>query len=60
VKSEAGPPMTLGSAAAAGVRVIVWCWDGPIRSNPTPPSSPRSTAPEPRFSILALFSLPKN
>jgi len=25
VKSEAGPPMTLGAAAAAGVRLIVWC-----------------------------------
>lgn len=25
MKSEPGPPMTLGSAAAAGVRLIVWC-----------------------------------
>jgi hypothetical protein len=25
VKSEPGPPMTLGGAAAAGVRIIVWC-----------------------------------
>ena len=24
-KSEPGPPMTLGTAAAAGVRLIVWC-----------------------------------
>jgi hypothetical protein len=25
VKSEPGPPMTLGNAAAAHVRLIVWC-----------------------------------
>ena len=25
MKSEHGPPMTLGNAAAAGVRLIVWC-----------------------------------
>jgi hypothetical protein len=25
VKSEPGPPMTLGSAAEAGLRLIVWC-----------------------------------
>jgi hypothetical protein len=25
VKSEPGPPMTLGNAAAARVRLIVWC-----------------------------------
>jgi hypothetical protein len=25
MKSEPGPPMTLGSAAAASVRLIVWC-----------------------------------
>jgi hypothetical protein len=25
MKSEHGPPMTLGAAAAAGVRLIVWC-----------------------------------
>jgi hypothetical protein len=24
-KSEPGPPMTLGNAAAAQVRLIVWC-----------------------------------
>jgi Zn finger protein HypA/HybF involved in hydrogenase expression len=27
VKSEPGPPMTLGNAAAARVRLIVWCKD---------------------------------
>ena len=25
MKSEPGPPMTLGAAAAAQVRLIVWC-----------------------------------
>jgi hypothetical protein len=25
MKSEPGPPMTLGNAAAAHVRLIVWC-----------------------------------
>ena len=25
MKSEQGPPATLGSTAAAGVRLIVWC-----------------------------------
>jgi hypothetical protein len=25
MKSEPGPPMTLGGTAAAGVRLIVWC-----------------------------------
>ena len=25
MKSQSGPPMTLGSAAAAQVRLIVWC-----------------------------------
>ena len=27
MKSEIGPPMTLGSAALAGLRLIVWCED---------------------------------
>lgn len=27
MKSELGPPMTLGNAAAARVRLIVWCLD---------------------------------
>jgi hypothetical protein len=36
VKSEPGPPMTLGSAAAAGVRLIVWCWDCLHQVEPDP------------------------
>jgi hypothetical protein len=27
VKSEPAPPMTLSNAAAARMRLIVWCWD---------------------------------
>jgi hypothetical protein len=36
MKSEPGPPMTLGSAAAAGVRPIVWCWDCRHQVEPDP------------------------
>jgi hypothetical protein len=36
VKSEPGPPMTLGGAAAAGVRLIVWCSDCRHRVEPDP------------------------
>jgi hypothetical protein len=36
VKSEPGPPMTLGGAAAAGVRLIVWCWDCGRQVEPEP------------------------
>jgi hypothetical protein len=36
VKSEPGPPMTLGSAAAAGVRLIVWFWDCRHQDEPDP------------------------
>ena len=27
LKTDAGPPMTLGNAAAARVRLVVWCKD---------------------------------
>jgi hypothetical protein len=36
VKSQPGPPMTLGSAAAASVRLIVWCWDCRHQVEPDP------------------------
>jgi hypothetical protein len=36
VKSEPGPPMTLGGAAAAGVRLIVWCKSCRRRVEPAP------------------------
>jgi hypothetical protein len=36
VKSEPGPPATLGSSAAAGVRLIVWCRDCRHQTEPDP------------------------
>jgi Zn finger protein HypA/HybF involved in hydrogenase expression len=36
VKSEPGPPMTLGNAAAARVRLIVWCKDCRHQVEPDP------------------------
>ena len=36
VKSEPGPPMTLGNAAAARVRFIVWCKDCQHQVEPDP------------------------
>jgi hypothetical protein len=36
VKSQPGPPMTLGSAAAAQVRLIVWCKECQHQVEPDP------------------------
>jgi hypothetical protein len=36
MKSEPGPPMTLGGAAAAQVRLIVWCKDCQHQIEPDP------------------------
>jgi hypothetical protein len=36
MKSEPGPPMTLGGAAAARVRLIVWCKDCRRQVEPDP------------------------
>jgi Zn finger protein HypA/HybF involved in hydrogenase expression len=36
VKSELGSPATLGSSAAAGVRLIVWCRDCSHQVEPDP------------------------
>ena len=36
MKSQTGPPMTLGSAAAAGVRLMVWCKDCGHQVEPNP------------------------
>src|SRR5712672_2162581 len=36
VKAEPGPPMTLGNAAAARVRLIVWCKDCQHQVEPDP------------------------
>jgi Zn finger protein HypA/HybF involved in hydrogenase expression len=36
MKSQPGPPATLGSSAAAGVRFIVWCKDCGYQVEPDP------------------------
>ena len=36
MKPNRGPPMTLGSAAAAGVRLVVWCRDCGRQVEPAP------------------------
>ena len=36
MKPYRGPPMTLGAAAAAGVRLIVWCKECRHRVEPDP------------------------
>jgi hypothetical protein len=36
MKSDPGPPMTLGNAAAARVRLIVWCKGCQHRGEPDP------------------------
>ena len=36
MKTEPGPPMTLGNAAAARVRLIVWCRDCGHQVEPDP------------------------
>ena len=36
MKPYAGPPMTLGSAAAAHVRLMVWCKGCGYRAEPDP------------------------
>ena len=37
MKSEPGSPMTLGSAAGAGVRLIIWCRGCTRQVEPDPP-----------------------
>ncbi|MGA8759284.1 MAG: hypothetical protein WB611_23845 [Stellaceae bacterium] len=36
MKSYRGPPMTLGNAATAKVRFLVWCLDCRYRAEPDP------------------------
>ena len=61
MKSEHGPPATLGSSAAAQVRLIVWCKEiVGIRSSPTPLRWLRNTARQRRCSIGATGSSAPN
>jgi hypothetical protein len=53
MKSEPGPPMTLGSAATAGVRLIVWCWD--CRHQVEPDPAEHAT----RFGLRSLYQIPR-
>jgi hypothetical protein len=46
MKSVAAPPMTLGNAAAARVRLIVWRKDCGSKSKPIPPGWLLGTAPK--------------
>jgi hypothetical protein len=46
MKSEPGPPMTLGNAAAAHVRLIVWCRECRHQVEPDPPELARRYGPE--------------
>jgi hypothetical protein len=41
VKSEPGPPMTLGNAAVVDVRLIVWCRDCGHQVEPDPAEQAR-------------------
>jgi hypothetical protein len=40
-KAKLGPPMTLGGAVAAGVRIIVWCRDCSHQVEPDPSDQAR-------------------
>jgi hypothetical protein len=46
MKPYTGPPMTLESAAAAHVRLMVWCKGCGHRSEPDPADQARSYGPE--------------
>ena len=46
MRSEPGPPMTLGRAAAAHVRFMVWCKACGYRAEPDPSEQARWYGPE--------------
>jgi hypothetical protein len=48
VKSKPGPPMTLGNAAAAQVRFIVWCRECRYQVEPDPAEMAERYGPETR------------
>jgi hypothetical protein len=53
MKSDPGPPMTLGKAAAARVRLIVCARPASTRSSPIPQRWLLGMAPGPPFSVGA-------
>ena len=46
MKTKPGPPATLGSTAAAGARIVVWCKACGHRSEPDPAEQARWYGPE--------------
>jgi hypothetical protein len=48
MKSEPGPPMTLGAAAIAGVRLVVWCGECQHQVEPDPAEHARRYGAETR------------
>ena len=56
MNSHPKPPMTLSNAAAARVRLIVWCKACNSRVEPDPAEWPSDIAPGPAFSIGAIGS----
>jgi Zn finger protein HypA/HybF involved in hydrogenase expression len=49
MKSKSGPPMTLGNAAAARIRLIIWCRDCRHQVEPAEMSKrygPETTVPD--------------
>jgi hypothetical protein len=57
MKPQPGPPMTLGNAAAARVRLIVWCRDCRHQVEPDPAEmaqryGPETTAPDWRKGLV--------
>jgi hypothetical protein len=53
LKTEPGPPMTLGNAAEAKFRLIVWCRDFAHQVEPNPTEQAQRYGAETRFSIGA-------
>jgi len=53
VKSQPALPLTLGGAAAAGVRLIVWCSDCRHKLEPDPAESRREVGHRNRGARLA-------
>jgi hypothetical protein len=56
MKSPPGPPMTLGNAAAAHVRLIVWCKACGHQVEPDPAEMVARYGADSRFSIGAIGS----
>jgi hypothetical protein len=58
MKSEPGPPMTLGGAAAARVRFIVWCLECRYQVEPASASLRDPTVAKPGREIFRADAVP--